>query len=298
MEKSYSIGQMADLCRVSAKQLRYYDNNGILSPALRDGKTGYRFYREDQIEEVLLIQELRGIGISLSSIGNLLNDRDLSSLKRELEEALPAVRAELDQARYRYDRLMEVLLRVLKAMDHINVSSGAPAGTPRQQEVRLLDVPPRTVAFTRRVSSWSAESTRTVSIFVSRRAELYEIVKQYGLHMTGANMAIFHSGYRKQFSGRPEDGEGDLEVCVTVDNLSGHCPCCRTIPAFRAVSAIHVGPYRNMEPCYLRMELWAKENGIRLSGLSLEEYLVNASMTQDSQNYVTRLYLPIEGCGL
>ncbi|MDL2272142.1 MerR family DNA-binding transcriptional regulator, partial [Desulfovibrio sp. OttesenSCG-928-I05] len=38
-EKKFSIGQIAELCNISKKQLRYYDENGILVPKFRDPET-------------------------------------------------------------------------------------------------------------------------------------------------------------------------------------------------------------------------------------------------------------------
>ena len=47
----YTIGQMAKLCNVSTKQLRFYDERGLVTPAYRDEINGYRYYERRQIEE-------------------------------------------------------------------------------------------------------------------------------------------------------------------------------------------------------------------------------------------------------
>lgn len=107
-------------------------------------------------------------------------------------------------------------------------------------------------------------------------------------------MAIFHSDYKKQFSEDPSDNEGDLEVCYRVKHPDSQSPLCRQIPAFRAVTCLYVGPYAEMLPAYLALEDYAQRLGLALRGTSLEEYLVGATMTADPQNYVTRIYLPIQ----
>ena len=71
-EKLYSIGQMAKLCNVSAKQLRYYDDNGIISPAYKNGETMYRYYTDAQVQEILLLKELRQMGLSLGEITEIV----------------------------------------------------------------------------------------------------------------------------------------------------------------------------------------------------------------------------------
>lgn len=51
MESSgfYTIGEFSRLCNLSAKQLRYYDKIGLISPAYRDEWTGYRYYTIQQL---------------------------------------------------------------------------------------------------------------------------------------------------------------------------------------------------------------------------------------------------------
>ena len=51
-ETRYTVGEMANLCNVTAKQLRHYDEQGLLKPAHRDDRNGYRYYDQSQIEEV------------------------------------------------------------------------------------------------------------------------------------------------------------------------------------------------------------------------------------------------------
>lgn len=59
----YTVGEMANLCNVTAKQLRYYDQQGLLKPAYRDRQNGYRYYEDSQIEEVLLLSSLKELDL-------------------------------------------------------------------------------------------------------------------------------------------------------------------------------------------------------------------------------------------
>ena len=74
----YTIGQMAKLCNVSTKQLRFYDERGLVTPAYRDEINGYRYYERRQIEEILLLSELKQYNFSLEKIGRLLRNRELA----------------------------------------------------------------------------------------------------------------------------------------------------------------------------------------------------------------------------
>jgi len=282
----YTIGQMARLCDVSAKQLRHYDENNILSPAYRDSSTSYRYYTQKQVEEVLLIRELRMLGFSLDSIAELLNNRDLTNLKAELEKSVHQARTALKDAQYKYDQTVDALLRVTQAIEF----TYKPPGTPLEGNIQLVNFAAREVVYTRYISYWNAKS-----LFINRRAELYAIADHYGLTITGPNMAIFHGGYMDQFDDSGTKSEGDLETCFTISQGGGHCPHVRALKAFTAVSSVFIGHYRNMKPCYVAMEQWALERGYQLAGTSLEEYIAGATMTRQEENYVTRLYLPLLG---
>ena len=46
------IGQFSKLARTTVKTLRYYDQIGLLKPAMIDADSRYRYYTEDQLETV------------------------------------------------------------------------------------------------------------------------------------------------------------------------------------------------------------------------------------------------------
>lgn len=71
------IGEMARRSRLTARALRLYDRDGLLSPAQVDAWTGYRRYRADQVQPARLIGMLRGIDMSLAEIRLLLAELEV-----------------------------------------------------------------------------------------------------------------------------------------------------------------------------------------------------------------------------
>ena len=67
-----SIGEFSQRTRLSPKALRLYGELGLLPPARVDPDSGYRFYREDQIEPARLIGLLRRLDMPLATIRELL----------------------------------------------------------------------------------------------------------------------------------------------------------------------------------------------------------------------------------
>lgn len=62
------IGDLAKICNVSAKTLRYYDAEGVLKPDIIDSSSGYRFYSVDAVERYKQILFYKNLGFSLDEI--------------------------------------------------------------------------------------------------------------------------------------------------------------------------------------------------------------------------------------
>ena len=285
-EKRYSIGQIAELCNVSTWQMRYYDKHGILSPDFKDDDTNYRYYSQSKMEEILLMTELRRIGFPLKEIAALLSSRDLPVLKAKLEESIQRAKEEVNAAQKKYEQTVDMFLRVSRAMEMLQLSSPGLC----EQTIKVVELPMHRIVYTRYNDCLSAQLG-----LLYRRAELYKIIGQYNLAVAGANMAIIHSNYLKQFNNCPEDSEGDLEMCVNVIEPKERCPHCRNFGGFKAVSAIHIGDYHLMKTVYLQLENWAAQQGLELSGTAVEEYIAGPTMTTKKEYYVTRIYLPLKG---
>lgn len=67
-----SIGELARAAGVRASTLRYYEEQGLLSPAGRTA-AGYRFYHPDAVQTLRFIQRAQQLGFSLNDIRTLLN---------------------------------------------------------------------------------------------------------------------------------------------------------------------------------------------------------------------------------
>ncbi|MGI8873699.1 MAG: MerR family transcriptional regulator [Egibacteraceae bacterium] len=72
---SYTIGELAALCGMPVKTIRFYSDEGVLPPAGRTA-AGYRLYSDTDGARLELIRTLREVGFGLPTIRALL-DRDL-----------------------------------------------------------------------------------------------------------------------------------------------------------------------------------------------------------------------------
>lgn len=91
----FRIGEFAQIAQVSGRQLRFYDQLGLLRPARIDPQTGYRYYSIRQLPRLNSILALKELGLSLEQIGPLLKN-EISPA--ELRAMLTMKRAQLEQS--------------------------------------------------------------------------------------------------------------------------------------------------------------------------------------------------------
>lgn len=109
----FQIGEFSKIGQVSARQLRRYDEMGLLKPQQVDRFTGYRYYSAEQLPRLNRILALKELGLSLSQIGQYLNQeistdelRGMLALKQsQIEQQLQAEAARL---RYIASRIEQI----------------------------------------------------------------------------------------------------------------------------------------------------------------------------------------------
>lgn len=69
--KKYKIGEIARLAGVSRRTVDYYTNLGLLKPARSENN--YRYYSEDTLVRLKLIEGMKEKRLTLGEIGELLN---------------------------------------------------------------------------------------------------------------------------------------------------------------------------------------------------------------------------------
>lgn len=99
--KGYKIGQLARLCLLTERTIRYYDELGLLKSKTRTAG-GQRIYSDDDIVYIKRIMELKALSFSLDEIKSiiLMGEDDESGEKRR-QVLLSNYRTKLEAARRR-----------------------------------------------------------------------------------------------------------------------------------------------------------------------------------------------------
>ena len=109
------IGEAAKRTGVSAANIRYYEKEGLLEPALREGND-YRLYSNADLHRLRFIRRCRSLDMSLDEVRSLLaldgqNPQDCRAASSTVEAHLQHVRLRLKEL-----RALEKELQSLKAL--------------------------------------------------------------------------------------------------------------------------------------------------------------------------------------
>ena len=86
MKDYYKIGEISEMYDMSRDSLMYYEKLGIIEPTREDN--GYRLYSVSDIWRLNLIKELKSLGFSFKMIKEYLENRDLKSTNKLLNDGI------------------------------------------------------------------------------------------------------------------------------------------------------------------------------------------------------------------
>jgi DNA-binding transcriptional MerR regulator len=163
----YTIKQLADLAGVSRRTLHYYDELGLLKPALV-ADNGYRYYDSGsllQLQQILLYKEL---GLELSQIKHILKDPEFDILS-----ALQIHRQSLQEKIEHLDALIQTvdstLMHLMGEVDmsEENIFEGFSAEKQKQYEAEALE-------------RWGDHAAQSIQVWNSYSDERQREIKQEG----------------------------------------------------------------------------------------------------------------------
>ena len=214
-----TIGDFSRLSRITPRMLRHYDALGLLRPE-EVGDNGYRYYRQEQLSDLMRIQWLKGYGFSLGEIGPLLELEDSQLLPPLRQRRLELCR-ELDRQQGLIHQIEADILRM--------------EGRPMPEEayhVTVMPDPEQTVFGIRR--------TTPVAKFHDLFQELRREIAQRGLKQTGPIQMLYHD---EEFNPKRSDVEAQMVVAQ-------EGPDVRVRPACLCAAVQHRGPYENLHLAY------------------------------------------------
>lgn len=104
----FKIGEFSNLCQVTVKTLRHYEEIGLLVPFEVDEWTGYRYYDISQLRRMNRIVYLKRLGLSLEEIAELFEDGKEYPDARLLKVKIEQCESEIEHLTWRRAELLKL----------------------------------------------------------------------------------------------------------------------------------------------------------------------------------------------
>lgn len=263
-----SIGQFSKACRVSIKTLRHYDRIGLMHPTRVDAWTGYRYYQEDSIATILLIQRLKRYGFSLAEIKNMLDPgKNPLWLLDRLQRQRAVLAGKAEAVRLAMGELDRHLINFERTGDIMDYQNQYQVSIEKDRDRALL----------------SSRQQMSVSDFGLYFGKLFERVARESIETDGTVLSIY---YDEAF----DHDCTDIEVALGVSHPQD---ATRVMKGGLVATTVHVGPYSSLSDAYGALTRWIGENGYRANGAPYEFYLKDHRSGLGPEDWQTKVCFPV-----
>jgi DNA-binding transcriptional MerR regulator len=274
----FRIGEFSRIARVSARQLRFYEEIGLFAPSHTDSHTGYRYYKIAQLADLNRILVLKEFGLSLEQIGRLLKQqlpvaelRGMLLLRRtEVEHALEEQAQRLRQIEYR--------IAQIESGDDIDDSNVLVREEPAR---RILSLRETVASFSEGIGVIGALAAMTPRAVTAGTL--------------GAFVVMAHS---PDFEPERIDAEFGFylhkDIQEQIKLADGRVLVVRDVPAIpRLACCVRTGPPQEAHLTTARIGRFIEANGLRIVGPSREVFL-QAPSIERMQDSVVEMQFPVE----
>ena len=262
----YKIGMFAAMNHVTVKTLRFYEEQGLLTPALIHPETGYRYYTLSQMAVLHQITALKLAGFTLEEIALLNGGADEESLLLKKKSQLLAKIAELT--------------RQIAVVDGYLSQKKTRLSAP----VLIKTIPETTVACLR-------TRLETYDCLFDRMPEMGALMEKAGC--TCALPAYCFTNYLEPGY---KDGDILVELCESVVEAKQEIGDLRfrTLPAVQAACVFHKGSYRTFSESYETVLRYIEENGYEICGNIRESYIDGVWNKETENEWLTEIQIPVK----
>lgn len=251
----FKIGEVAKILGVTRKAILLYEDMGLLTPAVKDEKSGFRYYTADNMTQIHSIKSLQALGLSLKEVAEYYYDTK-----------------NMDKHLHRLLDLRDMLDRNIQMLQ---------VRSARQGDLTIhKTVLPRQVCFVRRYScadvAEAANKLRDTYIAAARTGKMSMVGRMFTMRMT------------------PEPGILDLMCCIPVDNdFDG--PERMEFAEAPALCIYYRGPYEGTATAIRALMEHIREKGIETTGPFRAIYLEGPpNRGEHSGDYITQVVVPVK----
>lgn len=273
----FKIGEFSRIARVTTRQLRYYDEYGLLHPARIDHESGYRYYSVSQLPRLNRILALKELGLSLDQITRLLDDAVSAD---ELNGMLAMKKAQLEQT------VQEELLQIQQIA--YRIEQVREDGSLKDYDVVVQDIPETKIL-----------SIRTQIESLSDGMEMmYEInhllPMRAGREALGSLMIVMHTDEFRTDKLEVEIGFQVKHAIVDGIQLSNGLQLSLSSlpPVTQMATLVREGLFADHVHCFASLGRWIENNGYEIAG-SGREVMMNPLIRGQEDHLIIESQIPV-----
>lgn len=254
-ESLFQIGEITKIMGVTRKTLLVFEEMGLLTPAVKDEESGYRYYSADNMTQIRAIRSLQSLGLTLKEVEQYYYDTENIDIYLA--------------------RLMELRASLDKNIQMLQVRA-AKRGDLTVRKTTL----PRQVCYCRRYTcedvSDAANKLRDTYIAAAHSGKMYMLGRMFTMRMSPATDKL------------------DLMCCIPVtDDFDG--PERTEFPETPALCIYYRGPYEETGLAIGALLQYVKENNIAVAGPFRSIFMEGPpNRGEKKEDYITQIAVPIK----
>jgi DNA-binding transcriptional MerR regulator len=268
----YSIGKVGEICKITKKALRYYDEMGILSPDKVADESGYRYYSKKNLLSVPIIKYYKQSGFKLDEMRGFLEGKtydvfDKSFRKKidELKELEREINLKIRSVKDWHDLIVEAQMVIEN-----NVSNVA---------IKYIDS--RTLTFLEQDFKYDYMDS-IINI------EFNNYIDSINNAITGPVIICFPSFEDKinRKCSKMKIMQETILKCKEEESIEfGGCI---------VAACYHIGAHETINETYKKIQAWTKKYGYICSEESYERYVTDYWTTKNVDKFVTEVLIKVK----
>ncbi|MFD2132263.1 MerR family transcriptional regulator [Pseudogracilibacillus auburnensis] len=267
-EKHFTTGEFAKLCKVNKQTLIYYDQIGLFSPIIKDGK-GYRYYSLAQYDYFSVIELLKEVGMSLKEIQAYMENKSPENFVNLMRKQKLILQEKIKE------------LKLIENMIDTKIEGIENASEIDFNKITIKHCPKRILYLSKQIKNTTEKQfVEAVSDFID---ELYRSKLDTG-HPIGAivNKGQMETGEIENYSYLYMEQPApifDLPYFVTKA-----CDYC---------IGYHFGEVKHISKTYKKMFDYMGKHNYILGEFAYEEYVYDAVIRDDESNYIMKILIEV-----
>ena len=251
----FQIGEVAKIMGITRKAILVYENAGLLTPAVKDKESGYRYYSADNMTQIRSIRSLQALGLTLKEVAEYYYDTENIDVHLK--------------------RLMDLRSSLDRNIQMLQMRS-ARRGDLTVHKTSL----PRQVCFCRRYQcedvSEAANKLRGTYIAAARTGKMSILGRMFTMRMSQPTEKL------------------DLMCCIQVEDGFDGPERIEFLEA-QALCIYYRGPYEGTSTAIRALMQYINENNVETIGQFRSIYLEGPpNRGENSGDYITQIAVPIK----